>query len=89
MESIFSVGTLMDKVAEHIAAIRRRCEEAQEFAGDANAYTHDPVNRNMLEVVESNIEEARVILFEAMRECENIRSLLGLPRYGKDVTWKL
>lgn len=80
----------MDKVSNGLAYIRRKCEEAQEFAGLANTYTYnDPVDRNTLEIVESNIEEARVILFEAMKECENIRSFLGLPRYGKDVTWNL
>ena len=80
----------MDKVSNLIAAIRRKCEDAQEFAGLANTYTYnDPIDRNTLEVVESNLEEARVILFSAMKECEEIRSVLGIPRYGKDVTWNL
>jgi hypothetical protein len=74
-----------DKVSEHIAAIRRRCEEAQEFAGLAIAMTSEPHNdnaaaENMLQLVEGNIAEARAILFSGLKECDEIRSFLGIPR---------
>lgn len=69
----------MTKVEEHLAAVRRRCREAQEFAALADAYTHEQLDRNILLVIKGNVEEIRVAANSAQKELDEIRFYLGLP----------